>query len=401
MSEEKLKILELLKEGKINTEEALSLLNQVSDEKTETCGYGGNNSDYENYNTGANQNNNENDNGYGYKTPERTFWGAAPGKTNANPYPYLDLSFLDDIRGAVQDAFTGGMFWGWREETFREEIEAAGQVAYSFVLNGKNAPVKLECRSGNKIEIEVNYKLKFNRDAHISLRKENGEIYLDYDPNALYSLGVKAYVPKGFTAANVSLNTSNAQIAAKDITCQILELNTKNAHIKAEDVNAARIDCKTTNAYISFDNVNADEIKAQTSNAKISLEESTAYRANLTTSNAGIMLDDTGVAQLDAKTSNAGISIDDLKLTRSENDCCYIDATTSNAGIALRVPRGDYPVKLRASTSHAGISNDISGLTYLVNEKNYIEAQSAETAQSGAKLNINLKTSNGGIHIKK
>jgi DUF4097 and DUF4098 domain-containing protein YvlB len=382
MSEEKLKVLELLKEGKITTDEALSLLNQVSDEKTDNSGYRGN----------------ENYNGYGYKTPERAFWDDSPGKTKAPQT--IDLSFLEDIRDAVQDAVTGGIFWGWREETLHEEIEPAGQTEYSFAFKGKNAPVKIECHSGRKIEIDVNYKLKTNRDAHISLRNEGGEISVDYDPNAVYSLGAKIYVPKGFNAATVSLATSNAQINAGDITCQILELNTKNAHIKVEDVNAKRVDCKTSNAHISFDDSNADEIKAQTSNAKISLQDSSVYRANLTTSNAGIRLDDTGVAQLDAKTSNAGITINDLKLSYSENDC-YIDATTSNAGITVRVPRGEYPVKLRASTSHAGISNEISGLTYLVNEKNYIEAQSPETQLSGAKLNLNLKTSNGGIHIKK
>lgn len=369
MSEEKLRILEMLKEGKISTDEALELLKQVPDR--------------EDQNQYHRQDSEEWESRYSY-TP--------------------DLNWIDDLKNAIKETaqnafFPGDFLFGSREEHYTTEANV-GNGINSLVFEGKNAPVTLLSYVGDKIDVEANFKVKNHWNPHLGLTEEGGVFTLTYDSNALHYIGIKVRVPQSVRIGSINLRSTNAPISVDDIKADRIELNTKNAPIKVSDVQSERLYCETKNAHVTLDDINAQEIEAQTTNAKISLDDVVARRARLNTSNAKIDVKDSSIAKLWAETSNAHISIDDAIFFEQEQDC-GIDAITSNGGISLRLPRGEYESKLRASTSHGSINNELGNLIYRTNEKNYLEAATAGYEQAQTRLSINLQTSNSSIYIKR
>jgi len=371
MSDERLKILEMLKEGKITADEALNLLEQVPD------GNG----------RGGRQNS------------DRHFWDDFRSETQ-NPYPFynFDWDWIDDLKETVQNAaYTGGFFFGGKEDIYKAEAEIGNGVR-ELVFDGKNSPVKIEDCAGDKIEIEANYKAKTNCDPRLALSNESGNLRLNYDSNALRYIGIKIRVPKDTNVGYVSLKTTNAPVTADDINADNIELFTKNAPIKASDIKGKYINCETRNAHIDLDDVEVSEIKAQTTNAKIHLDDVKSERVRLVTENAKISAEDSYAAHFSAKTSNAPIVIDDLQPNEAE-PLCAIDCVTTNAGITLNLRRWVMPCKLRASTTNGAVHNELRDLEYTADRKNYIEGQTSGYEQAQNKLNLSLQTTNGGIHI--
>jgi len=109
---------------------------------------------------------------------------------------------------------------------------------------------------------------------------------------------------------------------------------------------------------------------------------------------------DSKIKKIDAHTQNAGLHFDYAPLNDQEQDPQYeLEAATLNGPIVVRLPNRNVKCKLRASTANGGIHVDVNDLDYRVREKNYVEAVSREYDAAQAKINMNLKTMNGGINI--
>lgn len=372
MSEERLRVLEMLKEGKISSDEALELLKQIPEEDESR---GNNHRDWDE-------------------------WGSRPGQYTYTP----DFSWIDDLRTVIKETtqnvmFPGDFLFGSKEERFYAESDMGNGIR-ALIFEGKNAPVKLEAYGGNKIEIEARYRVKAHLNPHLAIREEGGTLRLISDNNSLHSLSISVRVPEKAHIGFVNLKSTNASVTADDILADKIELDTKNAPIKVSDVKADTLHCSTRNAPITLDDVKAQSIEAQTTNSKITADDVETAHARLTTDNAKISVKDSNIAQLFVKTNNAPVAIENASFDSQEQDR-QIDAKTSNGGITIRLPHGDFSCKLRASTTNGRISSELNDLEYRVNEKNYVEAATREYDQAQAKLNLNLQTSNGGIYIKR
>lgn len=371
MSEERLRILEMLKEGKITTDEALELLKQVPEH------------DEPNRNS------------------QRDWdeWGSHAGQYSYSP----DFSWIDDLRNVIkettQNVIFPGDFFGIKEERFYAESDLGNGIR-ALIFEGKNAPVKLEAYCGDKVEVEARYKAKARLTPHLALREEGGTLRLTYDNNSLHYLNISVRVPEKAQIGFVNLKSTNAPITVDDITAEKIELDTRNAPIKVSDVRAENLHCSTRNAPVTIDDAKVQSIEAQTTNAKITVDDVEAAHTRLTTDNAKISIKDSNIVQIFVKTNNAPISIEDASYNSQDQDR-QIDAKTSNGGITLRLAHGEFSCKLRASTTNGSISSELSNLEYRVNEKNYVEAATREYEQSPSKLNLNLQTTNGGIYIKR
>ena len=373
MSEEKLKILDMLKEGKITADEAVALLKQVQDDDNRHRDYRHN--------------------------WERPYYPHKPDFSWINSLCSVIEETSSNIGEAVWDAIKSN------EPKFASMLE--NFTAFSninaeineLVFEGKNAPVKLKAYDGDRLEVEAYYKAKFHWDPHITLCEENGVYSLRYDDNALYMLGINIRVPEKARIAGVCLKNRNAPIKADDISANNIDLNTKNASIKLSNVKGERLICESKNAPVSLDDVEAREIDAKTSNAKISLDDVESFRARLVTSNAKIEVKDSGVVQLYAKTSNSSLRLENFSINKQE-PVSSIEAITSNGQISLQLPSGELNCKLRASTTFGGISIGIDNLEYQVKGKNYVEAQTRGYETARNKLNLNLQTTNSGIYLK-
>lgn len=370
MSEEKIKILDMLKDGKITTDEAMALLKQFQDDSERPPRH--HQQDWED------------------RTPR---------------YSYRpDFSWINDLRSTIEETAQNVLFpdeslFNAKQEKFITSSDISGEIR-SLVFEGKNAPVRLESYGGDRIEAEVYYKTKSQWNPRFTLSEDNGVYSLNYDDNALYMLGINIRVPETVQISDVRLKNRNAPITVNHITAGKIELNTKNEVIKVSDIKGEHLYCETKNAAIVLEAVEMREIDAQTSNSKISLKDADAFRARLVTSSAKIEVKGSNIAQLYAKTSNSPLRFDSLSC-EEHGPVCSIDAITTNGQISIHLPQRELNCKLRASTTIGNISSDLSDLEYQVNERSYMEAQTRGYEATQNKLNLNLQTTNHGIYIKR
>lgn len=368
MSEEKLKILEMLEDGKITSDEAVALLKHVQDE--DECRY--------------------------------TNW---PGWVPLTPrLPKPDFGWIRDLRFAVEETTrnvlrsTEELVFGSSQEKLTSGFDIGNGIR-ALVFEGKNAPVKLSAYSGTKIEAEVYYKARSGWNPRLALTEENGVFRLIYDDNALYLLGITIRVPETASVGRVQLKNRNAPICMDDINAGEIELSTKNESIKVSHTKGESLCCETKNAPITLDDVEMREIDAQTTCSKISLDAAEAFRARLVTSNAKINIKDSDIAQIYAKTSNSPLWFENLGYNE-QTLVSSIDAITTNGAIIIHLPHRDIKCKLRASTTIGGIYCGLNDLEYQVHEKNYVEAQTRGCETATNKLTLNLQTTNNEISVK-
>jgi len=373
MSQEKLAILEMLREGKITTEEAMALLKQVEGDGEPARG-----------------------------SASESFCGEERETGIPHIQFGMDFSWINDLKNAVEETARNLIPDGWplglRQETFTAST-FIGDGACSLVFEGKNAPVKLEAHSGDHVEVEAYYKRKSQWDPHLSLAVENGIISLRCDDNALSSLGISVRVPETAQIGTILLKSKNAPITVHRVEAKKIELFTKNNVIKASHVKGESLYCETKNSAISLADVIMQKVNAQTSNSKISLDNVEAVHANLETSNSKIDVEDSDIVELIASTSNSPLRFERLGYRKDRRDRS-IEATTSNGQISIRIPNQDMKCKVRASTTVTGVFTEIGDLEYEVNEKNYVEAQARGYEEAESKLRLNLQTTNLGVYIK-
>lgn len=369
MSEEKLKILEMLREGKITTEEAMALLKQV-----------------------------QSDNEHPHRFYSHDWDHIVPH------HPRPDFGWINDLRSAMEETTRNVLFstdelmFGTSQEKFTSSSNI-GDGIHELVFEGKNAPVRLRSYVGTKIEVEAYYKTKSRWNPRLTFTEENGVFSLSYDDNALYLLGIIVRIPETAHIGSIRLKNRNAPISVDDIEAEEIKLSTKNESIRVFHTKGERLYCETKNAPIALDDVKMREIDAQTNYSPISLDEVDAFSARLVTNNAKIDVKSSDVVQLYAKTSDSPLRFDNLGYKEQET-VCSIDAITTNGQISIHLPHRELKCKLRASTTIGGIFSELHDLEYQVNEKNYMEAQTHGYETAPNKLNLNLQTTNNGIYVK-
>jgi len=372
MSEERLRILEMLKENKITVEEAEALLKQIPE-------------------------------GDPYASYSRRDWE----RPDYQGKP--DFGWINDLRSVIEEAASnlgeavqGAINSNGSVFTPKVEIFTAvpdGGEIRELVFEGKNAPLTLDPYGGDTIEVEAYYKVKSQWNPRFMFGGENGVYSLRYDDNALYMLGLNIRVPETAHIGGVNLKNRNASIAVNQITAGRIDLSTKNAPIKLFHISGEHLVCATKNAPVTLDAVKAREIDAQTSNSRISLLAVNSSRARLMTSNGKIEATDSDIARLYAKTSNSPLRFENMGYNGQE-PVYSLDAITSNGQISVYLPGMRLSCKLRASTTAGGISIGLGNMEYQANEKNYVEARTSGYETAYNKLDLNLQTTNARISIK-
>jgi DUF4097 and DUF4098 domain-containing protein YvlB len=377
MSQAKLTILEMLREGKITTEEAMEMLKEVEAEEGPPT--------------------EDRQERQGPQSREAGETGTAQGGF------VLDFGWINDLRDAVEESarslFPDGWLRGFTPERYTASVPM-GDGECSLVFEGKNAPVKLETYEGDQLAVEAYYRGKSQWEPRFSLARENGIVSLHYDDNALRSLEINVRVPRGGQYGTVLLKTKNGPVTLRDMEARKIELYTKNTPIHVSRVRGEIINCETTNSPIDLSDVNVQTLDAHSTNSSISLAGVEALRASLVTSNSQIDVNHSDIVQIYARTSNSPLKFERLGYRKEGRDHS-IDATTTNGKITLRVPEWDVKCKLRASTTNSGVVAELDDLEYRVKEKSYVEAQSRGYDEAACKLNLNLQTTNMKIHLQK
>ncbi|MCL2235167.1 MAG: DUF4097 family beta strand repeat-containing protein [Defluviitaleaceae bacterium] len=394
MNENRMKILEMLQEGKITVDEAMAMLAQIPEDEPQHR--------YEEPRYSRDRHDRE---------PEVFDFGNV-GATIKGAFSDV-ISALDDIDIDVRVDLGGG------KKHHKNFVSApiTTDTIPSLRLLGKNAPVMIRGHDGNEIHINAKYVAK-SRGATLHVQENGGNYELLYDYNAVRYVLVECYVPRHVLVEYLHGETKNSAVELYDTRAGQVELLTKNSKIYIEDVNASHIVARTRNGNLYANGVTAINLDLETSNSKIDIEDVTARVARLTTSNAKINTENVNIQQLYMKTSNAAIKLEDAfdfeaetyqepefgSQIRPEDRVAaaverVIEATTSNATVQMYVPR-DVAVKLQASTTNGRIDSTLTNLITHEISKNYLHATSQNYDTAAKKARIDIKTSNGTVKIK-
>ena len=402
MREERLKVLKMLEEGKISTEDAMKLLShfpeddatpKTASEKTKTV---------DEFEEGIQNVVNwaeelgekagswgedfgEKMGAWGDEFAEKmTVWADDfADKVASGKKPKGMFGFLKNIPG-VTVIVDGEVVVGkdaQRQEhvTFTSRPLEASEVIHSLRLEGKNAKVKVFPHGENHFSLECRYvpQRDMEQVAVDFVQKSQGNYELVYHSRDVKSMAVTCYVPANVFEELVA-SSSNAGITVEGITLKHAVLTTSNANITAEQLTVTEMRCQTSNSSIRLNEVVADSVVGMTSNSKIKVNNGCMGRADLMTSNAGI----------------------DLVLDPLASGSTRITAKTSNGGIKVYLPKvlsEDQGVSVATGTSFGKTKNEVG---YLV------DMGLGHTFQSegfeGAKVQtvLQLQTSNASIKIQ-
>ncbi len=291
MSEEKIMILRMLKDGKIDEEEALKLLNAVGEKKGEKTYRPNKNrneihiegDDYDVFDASdkfANKISN-----FVNKIVTKSLETAEKGMRDG--HVYANFSFDD-----------GDRFKNKKFATLKLDVDK--NKKYDLIINNTNEKVVILPSSSDQIEIygKIYYTDKktipgdyefincFIDDKEI-LIEPNYESFTKKD----FSVSLKVLVP-ALSFAKVDVKTSNDKIILDSVNCDELYLTTSNDKIKIEDSIIGKSELKTTNDSVKIKDAKFTDLLINTTNAEITMHNTPFVNLEAHTTNAYVDVKD-------------------------------------------------------------------------------------------------------------
>lgn len=349
MKEERMMILSMLQEGKINSEEAVKLLEAL--EETEP-----------------------------YKDEKDTFIDMDKTKEKMEEIGEVvkkqgkkveDIGV--DLGNKIAKAFSNikidkgfGSIVG-KTENINTKIQKDISHLEKPIIDIKavNGEIILENWDEEYLSMEISYRYKEG------LLQEDEEFYDFYEidnkivfspkNSGSLSIDLKVYLPN-IPYGEIQLNSSNGRLKIDDLIANSFILNTSNGSIIVENIETKEVYANTKNGRIVLDNISSEKIELNTSNARIILSD--------------IDLDETNYIKL--STSNGSIDVELDKINKE----IYLDLETSISSIDLEIPNLVYKTNKQPS----------------LGKKNVV-AHSVNYNEEEEHLKLLASTSNGSIKI--
>lgn len=350
MSEERLMILNMLKEGKITQEEALKLLDAIGDK---------NNLNDKKTKKASDMSFNDMTSKIG-NAIESAFYKMSDSLSNIN----FDYSLFNNYTGRITKSI--------RIDNIEDKIN----------LYIKNRNEKVQVYQWNKDYVEaianVYYDEKeYTRDYDFLIHtanEQNHYIGIDTEKsNKGYSVKITVNIPENLVE-NLKVESTNSKIEADNLDIDYAEFITTNGKISLTYIDANNIVCKTTNSKIAAENIESDTLECITTNGKIVLET-------------------IDVRKVDARNMNGSINIDTINSKARE-----VNLNSTNGG--LYIEGLDYSRPIKATIS-GRLSHNLSPNFINLNEmsREIIATTIDYTEDSDDVLNIFAYTTNGKVEI--
>ena len=428
MNEDKKMVLEMLKEGKVTTEEAEKLLDAIDNanqrseqEKAQASGKNAKGREFD---------------------PEKIrkemgdAWGKVSSKMNAKSLGNLGeeiANFGSELGNTLMDMLsgvTGFNFSSGNTEKMNSDLtmDLSGvdsPIVDFKAVNGSIEVVAPESEMDDdqmaKVSVEVQYKsnnvepgdslfdfylneniltfmpkytnIKLNLKCVLP-RKQYGEIRL-LTKNGLISVS-------SLNAYRLTLESSNGSLHVIGCKGENADMTTKNARIEIQNSDFDFITGNTSNGKILLSRCSGDSMEMKTSNSKIVVEKVESPDMWLKTSNSAIIVDGVAVGRLNASTSNSKIEISNY----DEKMLSLMELATTNAPIRILQVPAVKPYFYDLETSMGNIHINKERLLYLTNNQaNYgmksVEAESPdfETTPEEGRIRVTASTSNGSIQV--
>jgi len=407
LSEERMMILKMLQEGRINSDEAAKLLEALDENQKQAPGSSRNTGGF---NAGKQQKPQHNYYDEVAKCRERIYEWKRDLSKNYNQKDFdkmvddfsqkaekvgkevatVTFGVVDkvvDFVGSFVDTGAFNIFGNCIlvEKTYEAEaVEGA-----DLILQATNGQITVKKHQDSKILIKAKIRSsQQNAEEVLLFTNENNTVSLKLTKPDTFNLSVayEVYVP-AVKFNKLSLGTKNAKIYVEDTLSEEFVSITKNGAIDLTGVNSNKIDVNTKNAKVVINYLIGRDININTVNAMIDMKNLKAGKLGASTINGKILLDNlqaydnTAEVELLLKTKNADIK---ANMNDTEDKGYKVKARTSNGGINLLIPNLLY----RNAPKADGSSKEA-------------EAETENYSTALQKINIIAETMNGYIEIIK
>lgn len=248
-------------------------------------------------------------------------------------------------------------------------------------ITGLNGNVTIKGYNGDKITAKIYARQKsagFAKGGTVEFMKLGSKYVLHYDEESVERLSVDAYVPEALFQ-NIHIETNNG---ALDVT-----------NLKGHYLNIANSNGNTTISHVMAENIEID-----CNNGRLDISELSAKNGKIENFNGDISVTDVDISNLKLIGLNGSLTMLLRSLSR------YADYTwaveTSNGRIIANLPSGlEYGYHINAHTALSEIKVGLTGLNYFANSPSLVEAQSFRFKDSPKKMKISLETSNWPLTI--
>lgn len=267
--------------------------------------------------------------------------------------------------------------------------EAAAAEGTNLELQATNGPITVKKHQEDKILIKAKIRTpQANAETALLFADENGTVSLKLAKPDTFNLSVSydVFVP-AVKFNKLSLETKNSKIYVEDTLSEEFASITKNGAIDLTGVTSSTVNVDTKNAKININYLIGKDIRVNTLNAMIDIKNLKAEKLEATTVNGKIMLenlqngDNADNVELVLKTKNNDIK---ANMNDSENKGYKVTAQTTNGGINLLIPSLLY----RNAPKVDGYSRQT-------------EAETENYSGATQKVNIYAETQNGYIEVIK
>ncbi|NLM42601.1 MAG: DUF4097 domain-containing protein [Clostridiales bacterium] len=380
--DEKMMILKMLEEGKINSEEAIKLLESL--ERTDHSGYKASKNSKDEQ-TDSTTKFNDTINKFSKKAEEFAdkFGPDFVEKVEniSNDFANAAVKFADKIVSYINSTFNNTDIYKTLDKQYCFPVKENTK----FVIRTQNIAIKTH--ETNKSEIIMDFKLKFlfentDIDELITLKDENGVIYFNTNFPIRTWGALEIYIPKNINV--VDIQTSNSKCCLNNFLGDTLN-------------------CTTSNGKIEITSCNTRSLIARTNNGKIKTEDSKSNEAEFFTSNSSIEFNKSCFDKLKSFTSNGSINLNNFD-SIEEVEAKYL-LQTSNGKVSIGLSKNNNSsCKIYASTSLGNINISKLDSSYLIDkDKGNIQAeaiiQSKDYDTSEKRIYIEASTSNSSIYI--
>ena len=395
MANDKMKILKMLEEGKINAEDAAKLL--AGGEQATTA-----------RETGAKPGA-----GYGYpannqQTPLRPEKGPSSFDSFAGDLGRRFEGFMKDIEPKIQKfaekaaektsevadsiskSFSGapksGPHYGNPARDFRSRdasLEKNLEIPVKsggceLSVSGLNGPALLRGYNGDRITAKISYKPR-RGDAALEFITLGNKYILKYDADLFEKVAIDAYIPYNMFSA-VSVRSENGAAAVSGIDCETLSVAAVNGSVEISRVNTGGLRIESQNA------------------AEIKLSGIAGRAADIDSTNGEITIADVDVENLKVSAMNAPVSLN-IPGFRRFSDYTWLIETSNRKLSALLPSSPETGYYLKASASLGSVRVGLTGLNYLYGDSHNAEAKSFNFDSADKRVRISLETSNAGLTV--
>jgi len=256
------------------------------------------------------------------------------------------------------------------------EIKVA-QGGAELNLTGLNGNVLIKGYNGDKISAKI-FTVAKRAGAKARLDALGNKYYLSFDENDFERVCIDAFVPEAMFD-NIKAATNNGDLSVSTVTTHFLH---------AENINGNS----------EIDGVSAHNLTVEASNGRLDVKNSSAQVAHIENFNGPVNISKIDIADMKASTFNGSM---DLQVAAFNNHDNYRwHAETSNGKMNVLLPTYatlGYHIKAHAALD--AVKLGLVSMNYIRNDKSFVEAQSGNFDSCMKKVVMELSTSNAPLIV--